>query len=248
MVLFVGTGRCWSAGVRQGLEPLQGLGDQVCPGPVRREAEDAASSGGDELGGGGEQSESKPPGFPAADIAGQGEHRHPCEQVQGDLDDLQPDLVLRGVVEGQLRRPVARAARMRSSARARWRCLSSRDRHVVGVGGERGEPQAVGVGDPQLCAGVRPFLADDQSHPCRPSLEGVTGKFGDPGAVADLATWLDGPRPAVAGTCSTARWMGSVMVIPTEYDSHLPRWASQATNSWVPPPESVRMRVWRPRR
>lgn len=42
--------------------------------------------------------------------------------------------------------------------------------------------------------------------------------------------------------------MVSVMVIPTEYDSHLPRFASQATNSWVPPPESVRISVRRPRR
>lgn len=35
--------------------------------------------------------------------------------------------------------------------------------------------------------------------------------------------------------------------MPIEYDSHLPRWASQATNSWVPPPESVRISVRRPR-
>jgi hypothetical protein len=42
--------------------------------------------------------------------------------------------------------------------------------------------------------------------------------------------------------------MASVMVIPTEYDNHLPRWASQATNSWVPPPESARISVCWPRR
>jgi hypothetical protein len=35
-------------------------------------------------------------------LAGQGEHRHPGEQVQGDLDDLQPDLVLRHVVEREV--------------------------------------------------------------------------------------------------------------------------------------------------
>lgn len=38
-------------------------------------------------------------------------------------------------------------------------------------------------------------------------------------------------------------WMASVMVIPTEHDSHRPRFASQATNLWVPPPESVRISV-----
>ncbi|GAP52739.1 uncharacterized protein SAZU_7618, partial [Streptomyces azureus] len=42
---------------------------------------------------------------------------------------------------------------------------------------------------------------------------------------------------AEAGTFETAWWTASVMVIPTEYDSHRPRRASQATNSWVPPPE-----------
>lgn len=32
--------------------------------------------------------------------AGQGEHGHPGQQVESDLDDLQPNLVLRGVVQG----------------------------------------------------------------------------------------------------------------------------------------------------
>lgn len=53
---------------------------------------------------------------------------------------------------------------------------------------------------------------------------------------------------ADAGTFRTAWWMASVMVMPTEYDSHRPRRVSQATNSWVPPPESVRISVCRPRR
>jgi hypothetical protein len=48
---------------------------------------------------------------------------------------------------------------------------------------------------------------------------------------------------AEPGTFPTAWWMASVMVMPTEYDSHLPRLASLVTNSWVPPPESVRMSV-----
>lgn len=64
-------------------------------------------------------------GLPPAGFAQQGEHGHVCEEVEGDLDDLQPNLVLRGVVQGRLRRPVARAARLQSSARARRRCRSS---------------------------------------------------------------------------------------------------------------------------
>ncbi|WP_443325947.1 hypothetical protein, partial [Streptomyces sp. 7N604] len=35
VVLLAGTGRCrWSAGVRQGLQPLDRAGDHGCPGPV----------------------------------------------------------------------------------------------------------------------------------------------------------------------------------------------------------------------
>ncbi|MEV4974847.1 hypothetical protein [Streptomyces scopuliridis] len=47
------------------------------------------------------------------------------EPVEGDLDDLQPDLALGRVVQGGLRRPVERAARMRSSARTRGADISS---------------------------------------------------------------------------------------------------------------------------
>ncbi len=36
--------------------------------------------------------------------------------------------------------------------------------------------------------------------------------------------------------------------MPTEQESQRRRWASQATKSWVPPAESVRIRVCRPRR
>jgi hypothetical protein len=48
------------------------------------------------------------------------------------------------------------------------------------------QPQSVGVGETQLGAGVRPFLANDQPHPLRPALEDVAVEFADPGAVADL--------------------------------------------------------------
>lgn len=50
------------------------------------------------------------------------------------------------------------------------------------------------------------------------------------------------------GTSRTEWWRASVRGMPTEYDSHLPRFASQMTNAWVPPAESVRSSVWRPRR
>lgn len=80
------------------------------------------------------------------------------------------------------------------------------DRSVLGVGGEAGQPHAVGVGvgEAQLGAGVRPFLPHDQPHPLGPGLEAVAGEFGDPGAVADLAAGLDGRRP---GRCRNLQHM-----------------------------------------
>jgi hypothetical protein len=56
----------------------------------------------------GEQAEPQATRFPEPCPAGQGEHGHPGRQVEGGLDDLQPDPVLRGVVQGQVpqsRRP-----------------------------------------------------------------------------------------------------------------------------------------------
>jgi hypothetical protein len=63
---------------------------------------------------------------------------------------------------------------------------------------------------------VGPFLADDQPRPLRPALEAVAVEFGDqapprispPGSTAGVH--------AVEGTSSTAWWMASVMVMPTE--------------------------------
>lgn len=44
LVLLAGMGRCWPAGVREGVEPVQGVGDHVGPGSVSGEAEDAAAA------------------------------------------------------------------------------------------------------------------------------------------------------------------------------------------------------------
>ncbi|GAA1879943.1 hypothetical protein GCM10009753_04040 [Streptantibioticus ferralitis] len=55
-------------------------------------------------------------------------------------------------------------------------------------------------------------------------------------------------RPVCTSCAAAAWWTASVMVIPTEYDSHRPRMQSQPRKAWVPPTESVRISVWRPRR
>ncbi len=75
-----------------------------------------------------------------------------------------------------------------------------------------------------------------------------------PPISATQAPWRTSPSgstadvQADAGTARTAWWRASVRVMPTEYDNQRLRLASQSTNSWVPPPESVRISVCRPRR
>ena len=65
-----------------------------------------------------------------------------------------------------------------------------------GVGGERGDPVAVDVGDGELGAGVGAFLADDDPHPFRPAGEvEESGEFGDPGAVAGHPVGVVGGSP-----------------------------------------------------
>lgn len=73
--------------------------------------------------------------------------------------------------------------------------FQERDRGARGVGGEAGQTHAVGVGEPQLRAGVGSFLAHDQPHPGWPAFEDVTGQFGHPGTVANLAVGFDRHRP-----------------------------------------------------
>jgi hypothetical protein len=114
------------------------------------------------------------------------------------------------------------------------------------VPGESEVPAA--GGEPQLGTGMRPFLADDQLHPRLPALEQVAVECGDPGAVQDPPVRLDGGRPGRRRNLQHSLVNGVGDVMPTEYDSRLPRCASQPTNSCVPPAESVRTCVVRPRR
>lgn len=145
-------------------------------------------------------------GFPEPGLSGQGEQRHPGQQVECELDDLQPDPVLGRVVQGK----VARAGCAGGPDAVFGPCPLSvpqfecGDRDAGGVGGETGEPQAVGVGEPQLGARVWPFLADDQPQPLRPTCQAVSIELGDPCAVADLAAWFDVGVHAESGTISTA--------------------------------------------
>lgn len=76
----------------------------------RVEFEVSTAGSGDDLGGSAEEADPEAARLPPADLAGQYEHRHAGQEIEGDLDDLQLGSVLRGVGQGQ-------AARVRSSAR-----------------------------------------------------------------------------------------------------------------------------------
>ncbi len=90
-------------------------------GQCWKRAEDPASACGDELGCCGEQAESQAAGFAEPGLAGQGEHGHPGQQVEGDLDDLKPDIVLGCGVQGQVAQAGGSGGPDAASARARSR-------------------------------------------------------------------------------------------------------------------------------
>lgn len=115
------------------------------------QSEPAAASGYDELGGGGEQSQAQAFGFPAPDRSVQGEHGHPGQQLQGELDGLQPDAVLCGVVQRQVPQAgvTGGADAVLSPGPLTMPQLQGRDRDAGGVRREARDAHDVGVGDPQ---------------------------------------------------------------------------------------------------
>ncbi|GGT76120.1 hypothetical protein GCM10010207_86310 [Streptomyces atratus] len=69
--------------------------------PVMTSPGPSETAGGDELGGGAEQAEAKP-WVPSGWFGGRGEHGHPGEEAECDEDDLEPDQIRCGVVQGQV--------------------------------------------------------------------------------------------------------------------------------------------------
>lgn len=104
-------------------------------------------------------------------LAVERQHLRPGEEVLGEQDEVEPELIGRGVVVGQ----VGQAGVLRApdpvldAGPAAVPKLQHRQIIAWCVGGEAGDPVPVGVGQPQLRAGVRPLLADGHPHPGRPS-------------------------------------------------------------------------------
>ncbi len=107
----------------------------------------------DEATGDREQAQPKPFGFPAARwVVGEGQHLQPGGELDGEGDDGQPELVLGGPVQGQVGQPgvFADADAVLTPGATPVAQFQISELAVAGVGDERGQPQPVGVGEPQL--------------------------------------------------------------------------------------------------
>jgi hypothetical protein len=95
--------RQWASDVDPEILALLG----AARGPAKESTLDARSAGreGLQASGGGEQALPEASGFPAAALAGEGEHLGPGEQVAGEPDDLVSQLVLRESSERQVQQP-----------------------------------------------------------------------------------------------------------------------------------------------
>ena len=201
--LLPGRGGCsgWLSG-REGLQAADRGGDVVCPGPSFGEPQPQAAAAAHEPSGHGEQAQPEPFGFPAAGGPGQGDHLGPGQQLAGKLDDLAPDLVLRGSFERQVPQPgvLSAADPVLAPCPAAVPQFQVRELALLRAGGEGGEPVPVDIGEPQLRrpgAGVpsgrlrafrRPVAEVQHARDVR-----------DPGARADLPVPVIGRRPRRGG-------------------------------------------------
>ena len=132
-------------------------------------------------------------------VGGEGEQLHTGEQFVGQDYDGAPD-ELTGSSGARVALVAFLGVRTRSShpgartvADFKVGELGAAATPGNGVGGEGGDPVAVGVGDAQLRRGVRVFLAGDDPHPCRPPAQVQDpGQLHHPGPVADVAVGVVG--------------------------------------------------------
>jgi hypothetical protein len=150
--------------------------------------------------------------FGQVGVVGEADQFGPGDQICCGQDDFQPCGVRLGPVTGEVTQPggfgltnsvldpgVLAMPQFQAGELARHHT-------VAGVSDERGDAVPVGVGEPQLRAGVGPFLAQHQPGPGRPAAHvDQRGGFGDPGALAQAAAGIDGRIPAVADVPSWAK-------------------------------------------
>ena len=153
----------------------------------------------------------------------QGEHLRPGGELAGQRDDGAPDPVLVQVVQGQVGQPgVLRGADAvlgaGPAAVAQFEVGElAAGPAGAGVGGERGQPVAVAVGQAQLRAGVRALAAHDHPHPGRPAGQvEQPGDLDDRGAGAGFAVGVVGRLPGASRGSREIAATVSGRVNPTE--------------------------------
>ena len=218
----------WSSGrfrlvsrVRQGLQPGDGGGDLAGPGPAWRRG---GAAGGGRCGRGGRRRRTAAAAAVWVPSGGRGRCRASiciqAVQFAGQRDDLAPDLVLGEVVQRQVAQAgvLGAADPVLAAGPAAVPQFQVGELAAAWCWWRSGEPVPVDVGEPQLRAGVRAFLADDHPHPGRPAGQvEQAGELGDPGAVADLAVGVVGRCPRLGrGPAGSRPAMSSVRVNPTE--------------------------------
>ncbi len=131
------------------------FGDLAGPGPAFGEAELQAAAAAVEAPGGGEQAQPEPFGFPAAGLSCQGEQLGPGQQLAGQGHDLAPQLVVGEPLQRRVPQPgiLGAADPVLAADPAAVPQFQVRELAFPGVGGERGEPVPVEVGEPQLGPG-----------------------------------------------------------------------------------------------
>jgi hypothetical protein len=135
-------------------------------------------------------------------MAVQGEHLHPCGEFHGQLHNRAPDLVLveavqRKVLQAGVFRDADAVLAAGAAAVAQFEVGQL---PMGGVGGQRGDPQPVAVGEAQLGARVRALFSHDHPHPVGPAGQVEhAGRFGDPGAITHLPVGVVGRGPRGLG-------------------------------------------------
>ena len=191
--------------------------DEVVPGPVAWESESSSAAGVDDPAGDGEEPEPEAFGFPSAGGLGRrpGQGLGPGQEVGGERDDLQPDLVLGEAVEGQVAQAgvleAADAVLGSGSLPVPDLQIGQSPPGAVGVGGEAGDPPArrgrstaaarrdgavLGGRSPASRAASRRQVSGSQR-----------GQLGDLGAVAGLPVAVHRGPPRLTRAASIAAAM-----------------------------------------
>lgn len=198
--ILVGAGGGSGCGERG--ELVVGVGDDVGPGPGFGDFEGVSPGGAYEVSGDGEDAQPEPFGLGHGGPAGAGQALGEGGEVSGEGADFQPDLVVCGVVEGQVTQAgvFGGADAVLDAGVAAVPQFQVGELAAFGVGEEAGDTESVGVGEAELRAGVGAFLAQDQPGALR--LGGQVdhaGDLGDPCSVAGFAVGVVGRRPRAGG-------------------------------------------------